>query len=399
MTSHAFFFPPPSLHQPPNSHTWLLVSLLNYLPPWPQCHYLFIHSYLQGKGLVGVPACTQLHTFSSAEMEEPKHLQQAWRWDLDRLLSAQGCCEGCRLGTSGAGTAPATDWRQEIKAALPGSHWNCFALWVALMIKLSSLKIKSASCTTISAFQGIAEVPVRTLCRLKCLSWVTINLINKNHSKFLSSKLTWQQQFSPLWLHLLPIAQSYFVSAGLHTVFCFVFLFSSQYQTALRSHYFYQLELFWRIFLYKHLRKVAHYNPITVVFFPPTLISSLLHDYFAVSPLQKYSVLQLQITDAFQTNSWGCHSGAAEAAEAALFENRRDLSRASLQGQAQLQASLQLFPLTATWAEERWDHRGLQHSGLGVGSNRSKRGTKRTLLKDGHSCTVGNTWQVVLLGP
>lgn len=86
--------------------------------------------------------------------------------------------------------------------------------------------------------------------------------------KILSSKLTWQLQF-PLWLHLLSTTQSYVVSGILHKAFIF-FLFSSEYQMALRSHYFFQLILFWRIFLYKYLRDVSHYNPVMVfwVFFP-----------------------------------------------------------------------------------------------------------------------------------
>lgn len=66
---------------------------------------------------------------------------------------------------------------------------------------------------------------------------------------------------------------------------------------------------------------MALFNPITRFcgfFFSPAPISSPLFGYFAVSSLQKYSVLQLQISDAFQTNPWGCHSRAADAADAAL---------------------------------------------------------------------------------
>lgn len=42
--------------------------------------------------------------------------------------------------------------------------------------------------------------------------------------------------------------------------------FSSEYQRALRSHYFLQLRLFWRIFLYKHFKEVAHYNSCNNIF-------------------------------------------------------------------------------------------------------------------------------------
>lgn len=295
-------YPPPSLHQLHNSHTWLLASLLNYLPPWPQCHCLFIHSYLQGKGLVGTPACTQLPTHIFLCCDGGTKAPSAGDG-----ISRASCVPRAAVGAAGWAPVgqeqllqPGTARRQEIKPALPGSHCKFSALWVALMGKLTSLKMKSASWTTISVFQGAAGVPVRTQCPLKCLSWVTINLINKNHSELLSAVSQLDNSSFPLWLHLLSIAQSCVFWQGLHKAFSwfwFFFLFSSQYQTTPRSHYFYHLEVFCRILLYKLLKKVSHYNPITGLVFFLQHLFPLPYMTILLFLLCRNTVLQLQITD------------------------------------------------------------------------------------------------------
>lgn len=199
----------------PSSQSAPASQLPHFLPPfwttWLPDHsvtvYLFILIF-RAKGWWGLlPALNYPHRFSSPVMEEPKHLQQAWRWESRQPPVCPGLLwvvqAGHLVGQEQL-LQPGTDWRQEIKPTLPGSHWNCFALWVALGIKSTPLKTKPASWTTVSAFQGTAEVPVRTHCPLKGLSWAAIILINKNHSELLSSKLTWQQQFSSLWLNLFP---------------------------------------------------------------------------------------------------------------------------------------------------------------------------------------------------
>lgn len=54
------------------------------------------------------------------------------------------------------------------------------------------------------------------------------------------------------------------------------FPFSSEYQMALRSHYCLQLRLFCRIFLYKHLKEVAHHNSCNNIFSSNTHFFSLM---------------------------------------------------------------------------------------------------------------------------
>lgn len=73
-------------------------SLPNNLPPRPQHHYLFIHSYLQGKVMESVPACPELSLISSAVTEEAKLLHQTWRWASLQPPLPVGCCNWDRPG-------------------------------------------------------------------------------------------------------------------------------------------------------------------------------------------------------------------------------------------------------------------------------------------------------------
>lgn len=63
------------------------------------------------------------------------------------ILCAQGCCGWCSLGTCRAAAAPAAWHRLETRDYTSTSRESLefFTLWVVLMIKLTSLKIKSAS--------------------------------------------------------------------------------------------------------------------------------------------------------------------------------------------------------------------------------------------------------------
>lgn len=63
---------------------------------------------------------------------------------------------------------------------------------------------------------------------------------------------------------------------------------------ALRSYYCLQVKLYWKMFLYKHLREVCHYSSV-VHFCPPTPISSPSSDYSDLPFLQEYTILKLQI--------------------------------------------------------------------------------------------------------
>lgn len=178
---------------------------------------------------------------------------------------------------------------------------------------------------------------------------------------------------------------------------------------ALRSHYFSQLKLFWRIFLYKHLREVAHYNPVTIFFFFQHLLP-LPYMTIRLFPLCRNTLFcnSRLLTLSRQTHEIKTSGQLYGAAQVALHDIRKDLSRTSLQEQQpQLPESAAALPLHShvSWTQRRGepDHRCLWHTGLGertghgIGSNMSKGSLRRKLLEDRCLHTVGSTWQVVLL--
>lgn len=116
---------------------------LDFLPPfWTTClpdHsvtiYLFFHSYLQAKGLVEAPACTQLptHIFLCCD-GGTKAPSAGLEMGILTILCAQGCCGWCSLGTCRAAAAPAA-WhrletrdytstsRESLNSSLSGWSW------------------------------------------------------------------------------------------------------------------------------------------------------------------------------------------------------------------------------------------------------------------------------------
>lgn len=119
MTSHAFFFPPPSLQpasQLPHWTSCLPSELPASLTTVSLFIYLFFHSYLQAKGLVEAPACTQLptHIFLCCD-GGTKAPSAGLEMGILTILCAQGCCGWCSLGTCRAAAAPAAWHRLETR--------------------------------------------------------------------------------------------------------------------------------------------------------------------------------------------------------------------------------------------------------------------------------------------
>lgn len=224
----------------------------------------------------------------------------------------------------------------------------------------------------------------------------------------LSSKLTWQQQFPSLWLHLVSIAQSYVVSGVLHKAFnCFStfkwipngspepLLFSTQ--TLLENIFVQALERSGSLqscnnfFFLQHLFPLPYMTILLLPFCRKTL--------FCNSRALTLSRWTHEISTSGQVYG---------VAQVALHDISRGLSRGPLQEQQpQPPASAAALPLRShvSWTQRGGepDHRCLWHTGLGesighgIGSNLSKRSVRRKLLKDWCLHTVGITWQVVLL--